>query len=207
MTRSTAPSWSKEEVPRITIRLAAESDLQYLPAIEASASNLFQSLPELSFIAADSALSINVLSFCMASRHLWVAVDEHSSDGKPVGFLAAEYIRPRAKDGEVIDNISRKHLYIMECSVHPSFQRQGIASRLFNAVEEYAREEGFGWLTLVTFLDVSWNGRFYRKLGYAEVDAQIMGDEYVDILNKEKDQWKDWESKTWRRGVMARKTL
>jgi GNAT superfamily N-acetyltransferase len=183
---------------KITIRLAVTSDIPYLPAIEQSASEIFKSIPDLEFIASDPPLSTDVLHTFLSSSHLWSAtvIEDKSGQEIPVAFLAAKCVNP--------DNTS-KHLYITECSVYSSYQRQGIASRLLETVAEYAREQGCGWLTLITFLDVPWNGRFYHRHGFEELEAQGMGDEYVQILREELNQWKDWDPEKRRRGVMARK--
>lgn len=182
----------------ITIRPAVASDIPYLPAIEKSASEVFKSIPDLEFIAADPPLSVDILNSHLSSKLLWVATNPDDKPGAavPVAFLAAKHINS--------DNISN-HLYIAECSVHSSFQRQGIAGRLLDTVAEYAHNQGSDWLTLITFLNVPWNGRFYHKHGFEEVEAKDMGNEYVEILREELDQWKDWDPKRWRRGVMARK--
>lgn len=182
----------------ITIRPAVASDIPYLPAIENSASEVFKSIPDLEFIAADPPLSVDILNSHLSSKLLWVATNPDDKPGAavPVAFLAAKHINS--------DNTS-KHLYIAECSVHSSFQRQGIAGRLLDTVAEYAHNQGCDWLTLITFLNVPWNGRFYHKHGFEEVEANDMGNEYVEILTEELEQWKDWDPKRWRRGVMARK--
>ncbi|EED14789.1 GNAT family acetyltransferase, putative [Talaromyces stipitatus ATCC 10500] len=195
----------------IIIRLGVAADIPYLPAIEESASEIFKSIPDLEFIADDPPLSIDTLHSYLSSSHLWVAtVEDESGSEIPVAFLAAKSINPARSDEdnqEIANNIqSPRHIYIAECSVHLSFQRRGIAGRLLNTVAEYARKQGFGWLTLITFLDVPWNGKFYQKHGFEEIEAETMGDEYVEILKEELDQWKNWKSKRWRRGVMARKS-
>lgn len=189
---------SKSSNTNITIRPAVASDIPYLPAIERSASEVFKSIPDLEFIAADAPLSTDILNSHLSSNLLWVAIttDDMSASETPVAFLAAKCINP--------DNTS-KHLYIAECSVHSSFQRQGIAGRLLDTVTEYARNQGFNWLTLITFLDVPWNGKFYQRHAFGEVEAGGMGDEYIEILKEELDQWKGWDPEKWRRGVMARK--
>lgn len=206
MTSDTLESKLDKNTSRVIIRLAVESDLPFLADIEASASEVFQSIPDLSFISADEPLSICTLRSFLSLNHLWVATI-HGESNKPVAFLAARCIDAAMPENEC-QGSRHRHLYIVECSVHSSFQRQGIARRLFSAVEEYARRgiEGFGWLTLVTFLDIHWNGGFYRRLGFEEVDAKTMGDEYVSILREEADHWKGhWNTEKWRRGVMALK--
>lgn len=192
---------------KITIRPAVAADIPYLPAIEQSASEIFKSIPDLEFIAADAPLSTDILYTFLSSKLLWVATttDDKSASETPVAFLVAKCMKPVRDNQQEVNGNSPKHLYIAECSVHSSSQRQGIAGRLLDAVAQYAREQGLEWLTLITFLDVPWNGRFYHKHGFEESKAEDMGDEYVEILSEELEQWKDWDSKRWRRGVMAKK--
>ncbi|KUL86887.1 hypothetical protein ZTR_05259 [Talaromyces verruculosus] len=192
---------------KITIRPAFASDIPYLPAIEQSASEVFKSIPDLEFIAADAPLSTDILHNFLSSNTLWVATTTEDKSGTdiPVAFLAAECMEPARYNQQDVNDNSSKHLYIAECSVHSSFQRQGIAGRLLDTVAEYARNQGFDWLTLITFLDVPWNGKFYQRHGFEEIEVEGMGDEYVEILKEELDQWKGWDPKRWRRGVMARK--
>ncbi|KAI7971968.1 hypothetical protein EIK77_007567 [Talaromyces pinophilus] len=192
---------------KITIRAAFASDIPYLPAIEQSASEVFKSIPDLEFIAADAPLSTDILNSHLSSKLLWVATTREEKSGAeiPVAFLAAKCMKPARYEQQDVNVNSSKHLYIAECSVHSSFQRQGIAGRLLDTVAEYARNQGFGWLTLITFLDVPWNGKFYQRHGFEEIEAEGMGDEYVELLKKELNQWKGWDPKRWRRGVMARK--
>jgi hypothetical protein len=70
-------------------------------------------------------------------------------------------------------------------------------------VENYARENKFDGMTLITFLDVPWNGGFYQTLGFAEVDAEHLGEDYITMLKEEREKWKDLG--TWRRGAMLKR--
>jgi ribosomal protein S18 acetylase RimI-like enzyme len=206
--RSSIPS-SNDLNKKITIRPAVAADIPFLPAIEESASEIFKSIPDLEFIAADPPLSTDILSSHLSLNYLWVATIEDNKSGSevPIAFLAANCIGSiQLHNGHRVEEGNQsKHLYIAECSVHSSFQRQGIAGRLLDTVAEHARNQGFGWLTLITFLDVPWNGGFYQRHGFEEVEAEDMGDEYVEILREELDQWKEWKPERWRRGPMARK--
>lgn len=194
----------------IKIRAALASDIPFLPAVEQSASVVFKSVPELQFIAADAPLSIDTLVEYLSSHGLWVAVrkDETGLD-VPVAFLAAKCINaePFQDDQSDIKNEKRcKHLYIAECSVHSSYQRRGIAGQLLATVAEYARKEEYDYLTLITFLDILWNGKFYTKHGFEEVKSEVIGHQYIQILEEESRQWSGvWRPEMQRRGVMARK--
>ncbi|CRG83027.1 hypothetical protein PISL3812_00375 [Talaromyces islandicus] len=185
----------------ITIRLATSADIPSIPAIESSASTLFKSIPALSFIASDPPLTIQDLEEFLPSGHLWVATyEDPDSRSAPVAFLAA---KPTQTSNADSGKMGSKHLYIAECSVHSSYQRRGIARKLIGLVEEYARENKFDGLTLITFLDLPWNGGFYQNLGFVETDAEQLGEDYVAILEGESQKWKDLA--TWRRGAMLKK--
>lgn len=185
----------------ISIRLAASTDIPFLPGIESSASAIFKTIPALSFIASDPPLTVEELEKFLSSRHLWVATyDDPDSGSLPVAFLAAKPIQTsNVNNSEAASN----HLYIAECSVHSSYQRRGIARKLMSFVEEYARENKFDGLTLITFLDLPWNGGFYQHFGFVEADAEQLGEDYVTILEEEREKWKYLS--TWRRGAMLKR--
>lgn len=185
----------------ILIRLATLTDISFLPDIESSASTIFKSISALSFIASDPPLTIEDLENFLSSGHLWVATYEDSDSGSvPVAFLAAKSTQTSNVNSR---KVGSNHLYIAECSVHSSYQRRGIARKLIGFVEQYARENKYDGLTLVTFLDLPWNGGFYQNIGFVEIDAEELGEDYVTILEEEREKWKDLS--TWRRGTMLKR--
>lgn len=99
---------------------------------------------------------------------LWVAVQE---SGRAVGFALAE-----VADGEA---------YLTEVDVDPEHARRGLGTRLVAAVTEWAEDEGFAWLLLVTFRHLPWNAPFYRKLGFVPVPEDAIGPELRDIFFEE----------------------
>jgi GNAT superfamily N-acetyltransferase len=84
---------------------------------------------------------------------LLVAVPEE--EGPPVGFVHVLVI-----DGQA---------HLEQLSVLPARQRQGIGRALVEAAIAEAKGRGFDRLSLCTYRDVPWNGRFYRSLGFTEV--------------------------------------
>ncbi|KAH8703987.1 hypothetical protein BGW36DRAFT_370336 [Talaromyces proteolyticus] len=127
----------------VIIRPATQEDIPLLPAIEKSASKLFNSIPALSFIASDPPLSTGELQLFLSSNYLWVATCHDSSfNTRPVAFLAARPICTH-HDDEFSRHKEAKHLYIAECSVHSSYQRRGIAKLLLKTVENDSRKRGF----------------------------------------------------------------
>jgi GNAT superfamily N-acetyltransferase len=59
--------------------------------------------------------------------------------------------------------------HLEQLSVHPDRGRRGIGRALLRAACEWAREAGYGELTLATYRDVPWNGPFYASEGFVEV--------------------------------------
>lgn len=85
------------------------------------------------------------------------------------GLLVAE------EDGAVVAFVMFREVegcgYIEQIDVLPSHERRGIGARLIEAVADLARERGWPALTLSTFKDVPFNAPYYRRLGFADVEA------------------------------------
>jgi GNAT superfamily N-acetyltransferase len=67
---------------------------------------------------------------------------------------------------EVVDGAA----HIWQLSVHPRAARQGRGRALVNAVCDWASVNGLPAVTLTTFRDVAWNGPFYAKLGFRQLE-------------------------------------
>jgi GNAT superfamily N-acetyltransferase len=105
---------------------------------------------------------------------LWVAVDERD---EPIGFLAAHEL-----DG---------HFYIAELSVAGSHQRQGIGARLVEAAIAHGRRLECPVITLATYRDVAWNGPFYARFGFVEIDADEAGPGHRETLRRDAEYGHD----------------
>lgn len=70
----------------------------------------------------------------------------------PLGFASVE----------IVDGLA--HLW--QLSVRPLAGRQGVGTALVTAACTWAASEGYAGMTLTTYRDVSWNGPFYRRLGF-----------------------------------------
>jgi GNAT superfamily N-acetyltransferase len=79
----------------------------------------------------------------------------------PVGFACVE----------LVDGVA--HLW--QLSVLPSAGRRGLGTALVRAVCAWAAEQGLAAVTLTTFRDVPWNGPFYARLGFRELDELTPG--------------------------------
>lgn len=134
------------------IRLARPDDLARLGPVERSAASVFRDVG-LAWLADGETMDRDVLAALCRKETLWVAADERD---EPVGFLAGH-----ALDGS---------FYIAEVSVAASHQRLGIGNRLVEAAISHGRRMGFAAVTLTTYRDLSWNGPFYARLGFVEID-------------------------------------
>lgn len=136
-----------------TLRLARIEDAKEMPAIEAAAGRLFQTVEGLAGLAGEHTVSHERLTRYIRKGHCLVSHVE----GNMVGFLVTE---PFGRE-----------LHVWEFNVHPDHQRRGIGSGLLRACMVDARNSGFAALTLTTFRDVPWDAPFYAKLGFEEVTA------------------------------------
>jgi GNAT superfamily N-acetyltransferase len=67
---------------------------------------------------------------------------------------------------EVVDGAA----HIWQLSVHPRAARRGRGRALVKAVCDWATANRLPAVTLTTFRDVAWNGPFYARLGFRELD-------------------------------------
>jgi GNAT superfamily N-acetyltransferase len=149
------------------IRPAQIGDVSKLAIVERAAASIFRTVG-LAWIAEAAPLEATYLIKLCDQQMLWIAIDD---DEHPVGFLAADRV-----DG---------HFYIAEVSVVPSAQKQGIGTALIEAATHRAVAEGFERITLTTYRDLPWNGPYYSRLGFVEVEAATAGPEHVGKLRAE----------------------
>jgi GNAT superfamily N-acetyltransferase len=93
--------------------------------------------------------------------HLASAALVLAAGDPPVGFACVDLV-----DGAA-------HLW--QLSVVPSAGRRGLGTSLVEAVCAWAGAQGLPAVTLTTFRDVPWNGPFYRRLGFRELDELTPG--------------------------------
>lgn len=164
------------------IRAACPEDIPKLAAIERSAASVFREA-NLAWVADGETLPPASLAEYCRNGSLWVAVTE---DDEPVGFLAAHELD--------------KAFHIAEVSVTTSHQRQGIGARLIGTAMEYARAAGFRVATLTTYRDLPWNGPFYIRHGFSEMNAGDAGPGHLRKVREEAEAGHDPS----RRCVMAK---
>ncbi|MEZ4709250.1 MAG: GNAT family N-acetyltransferase [Caldilineaceae bacterium] len=139
--------------PYMIIRRARPSDLALLPAIERAAAAQFRTTPYAN-LADDDLISAEI---DLDHACVWLVVDGHD---RPVGFAIVHLLDVSA------------HLH--EIDVHPHYARQGLGRRLIEHIADWARARGFTALTLTTFSDVPWNGPYYQRLGFRNLDLATL---------------------------------
>ncbi|GFF52507.1 hypothetical protein IFM51744_07864 [Aspergillus udagawae] len=143
---------------KISIRPAIEEDIPRLNTIETSAAQLFCTV-NLAWVADSPPLDPATLRSMIIQQNVWVAV---TADNTEVGFIAVQEL-----DGM---------LYIAEMDVHANWQRRGVARMMLEEAERQARDRGYEYVSLTTYRDLEFNGRFYARMGFEEVDVDIAGE-------------------------------
>ncbi len=151
----------------VSIEPAAKSHLSAIPRIEQAAATMFAEadLPlHIRYRVTDRA----TLASAQRDGRLWVALN---TKREPVGFAHACLIDDQA--------------HLDEMDVHPAYARRGIGTALVNTVVDWARSQGYGELTLITFRHLPWNAPFYAALGFEVVGDELLGDQMRDLLRQE----------------------
>jgi len=144
-------------VGQFVIRAGVESDIDTIRSVEVQAGRLFADIGMQS-IASDEPPGFDDLAVGCADDSLWVAVD---ADQGVVGYAKASVV-----DG---------HGHLDQVSVVPEFGRRGIGRALIEHVLKWAASGGYAEVTLTTFRDVAWNGPYYERLGFREIDEESFG--------------------------------
>jgi GNAT superfamily N-acetyltransferase len=133
------------------IRLARPDEVLRLREIEDAAGAIFEGLGLIDE-ALDRSFPLDDLARLVDQGQVWVACPE---DDLPVGMVIAS-----VREGSV---------YIEEMDVLPAHGRRGLGARLLAQVCAWARAQGHPAVTLSTFRDLPWNGPFYRKHGFRDL--------------------------------------
>lgn len=105
----------------------------------------------------DKKILSNVLSENPAESVIFVAEDEIEI---PLGFI-------HLKTSDDYYN-TEKHGHISDIIVAPEGEGRGVGKTLMRAGEDWARDQGFKWLTLSVFPRNERARKLYEKLGYGE---------------------------------------
>jgi GNAT superfamily N-acetyltransferase len=140
-----------------SIVLAQPRHLDALAPIELASAQLLAGHAPSSVLA--EATPRTVFTAAMARGHLWLAV----AGDTPVGFAQVEPL-----------TVDVPHLG--EIDVHPAHGRQGLGTRLVQAVCDWATAAGHDAITLTTFRAVPWNMPWYSRLGFVELPPERWSD-------------------------------
>jgi GNAT superfamily N-acetyltransferase len=149
-----------------TIRLATDSDVAIMQAIELDAGELFRGVG-LGAIADNPPPTKDVLKSHISERTAWVA----ELDRQVVGYA--------------ISSIVDEEGHLDQVSLARSASRQGIGARLIREVCDWSRNLGYRSVTLTTFRDVPWNAPYYAQLGFSVIAGEDCGPELLAIRTSE----------------------
>ncbi|MFI7220189.1 GNAT family N-acetyltransferase [Micromonospora maritima] len=110
-------------------------------------------------------LPLDALAAGQRAGRLRVAVD---AADRPVAFALVDLV-----DGAA---------HVQQLSVDPAYARRGIGRRLLDEVARWAAAERLPALTLTTFRSVPWNGPYYARCGFRELDASGLTPGLVGLL-------------------------
>jgi GNAT superfamily N-acetyltransferase len=153
--------------PGVAIRLARPSDLRHLAAVEDSGVALFVEHLGPDLAPALVAPAASGLDRDLEPGFILVAVEGdraeggRAEEGRAAGERVVGFAHVTDLDG---------HAHLEQLSVLPDHGRRGIGSALVAAALEEARWAGYDDMSLCTYRDLPWNGPFYARLGFAEVE-------------------------------------
>jgi ribosomal protein S18 acetylase RimI-like enzyme len=108
-------------------------------------------------ITVDNQVLIDKLTNPSTDAIFFLAEDEH---GTPLGFI---HIQP----GTDYYN-HESHAHIANVIMAPEAEGRGIGRMLMEKAEEWARAQGYRWLTLSVFADNTHAREVYKRLGFGE---------------------------------------
>lgn len=98
-----------------------------------------------------------------------------------------------------------KAIFVAKISVSKDDQRKGVGTALLEHVDAEVKRRGGDVVSLTTFRDVPWNGKWYERTGFVELSDQEvearLGPEHVAILQKSRE---NHQRPGWRWMAMAK---
>ncbi|HET8767096.1 MAG TPA: GNAT family N-acetyltransferase [Pedococcus sp.] len=144
---------------RYALRPATSADLSQLAAVESAADRVFDPVVDTSLWGEPPSGEARTAE----PGFLLVAGDAVVAGDPVVGFAHVLLL-----DGDD-DGPGGARAHLEQLAVHPDHGRRGIGSALVEEVCAQVRDRGFDRVTLRTFADIPWNGRFYARLGFVEL--------------------------------------
>ena len=161
------PNGYDREQGKLNIRRSQDKDIDLLPELESRAGALFRTIG-MDNIANGEPTSAAAYREIHLNGLLWISAD---AEDRPAGFLAAK----------ILDGCA----YIHEISVNPDHQGKKIGKKLIDHFCAWAASRGYPCMTLSTFSNVPWNGPYYAKLGFTEIDGKDLGPEHRSVREAE----------------------
>lgn len=141
-------------------------DLTALPDIEREAARLFAPWG-LDVLFASATTPLEVHREAVREGRLLLAIEGE----RPIGFALLSRVD--------------WHAHLDELDVHPDHGRRGIGTALVEAACAWARERGLPRMTLATMRDVPFNGPWYLRLGFRELEERELGPGLRSIFQRE----------------------
>ena len=150
-----------------SIRIASAEHLKAIPGIQVAAVSIFaESDVPLEFRYRTTA--VDILQDAQESGRLWVAT---AGDDHVIGYAMIE----------IFDGLA----HLDDLDVHPEHAKQGIGSALLRVVIDWAMQEQYTTMTLVTFRHLAWNAPFYEKFGFSEIKSEALNADLREFLQDE----------------------
>ncbi|MDN5857398.1 MAG: GNAT family N-acetyltransferase [Pseudonocardia sp.] len=163
------------------IRPATTRDFRTLREIERAAGRVFRDI-DMAAVADDEPPALKVLQGYVRAGRAWTT----ERDGHPIAYLIADVV-----DGNA---------HIEQVSVHPEHAHHGHGRALIEHLARWAADGAHPALTLTTFLDVPWNGPYYRRCGFRLLAADEISPGLRTLREHEAARGLD----RWPRGCMRR---
>ncbi|HET9624165.1 MAG TPA: GNAT family N-acetyltransferase [Kofleriaceae bacterium] len=167
------------------VRLARPDEIPRIRAIEDEAGTVFAGLGIIDE-ALDASFPLEELVRLVGLGQVWVAC---GADDVAVGM--------------VIASVREAAVYVEEMDVVPAHARRGLGGRLLETVCAWAAAHGHAAVTLSTFRDVAWNGPFYLKHGFRDLEPAAWTPGMHEIRSREAAHGLRVEARTFMRRETA----
>jgi GNAT superfamily N-acetyltransferase len=141
-----------------SIRAPRPDELEALRTIERAAGNTFRAVGMDDIAEHEPAAAEELAAYLEAGR-AWVVCEEDV----PVGYALVDVVDEEA--------------HLEQLSVRPESGRRGLGAALLGHVCRWARDKGFGAVTLTTFEHVPWNAPYYGRHGFRVLADDELGPE------------------------------